>query len=170
MKARICENSKCYAIQCQIKCFRCKSPTEPLPDIPLYAAGIDGKAHLEHTDDMGYTLVLDLPGGPQYARVPITALLHAAQPHLPAFSPVSGLTVMDTLQDAAKVLRAKTTGHWSGWILYLLELLQEHADPTAFMEVLLHLQADLHNTLSHATTATLTLETTGQPEINGDAQ
>lgn len=143
MRARICENSKCYTIQCQVKCFRCNGPTEPLPDIPLYAAGIDGKAHLEHTDDAGYTLVLELPDGPEHARVPVASLLHAAQPHLPTLKHISGLEIMDTLSNAALLIRTKNSGHWPGWVIYLLERLQDTTDPAAFQDVLKDLQHNI---------------------------
>lgn len=78
----------------------------------------------------------------------IPDLVHAAQLHLPKLNHVSGLVIMDALRNTASLVRTKNTGHWAGWIIYLIEALQEHADPDSFKNVLLDLRQDINTALS----------------------
>lgn len=143
MNAKICTNPKCRTIQPGKKCHLCKAPTVELPTIPLHSIGIDGTACLTHKNANGYSLLVTTGSGTHSMLVRIPDLVHAAQLRLPYSSHVTGLMIMDALKIASNLVKAKNTGFWAGWILYLLETLQDYADSASFRNVVLDLQRDL---------------------------
>lgn len=143
MNARICTNPKCRTILPNYTCSRCNTPTEPLPRISLALIGLDATARLVHTPDKGFFIHIAAPSGPRNVPITLTDLLHSAQPLLPHTNEVTGLMIMDSLKTAALFIRTKNAGHWSGWVLYLLDLLQDHTDTVTFQEVLKDLQQDI---------------------------
>lgn len=143
MKARICANPNCRTIQSGSKCHLCKTTTKELPTIPLYAIGVDGTAHLAHRGNEGYSITITTPSGSPRVHVPIPDLLHSAQTRLPHSNSVSGLMIMDAIRNTASLIKAKNTSMWAGWVIYLLEILQDHADPGPFRDVLRNLRHDL---------------------------
>jgi hypothetical protein len=50
---------------------------------------------------------------------------------------------MDALKDVGSLIKTKNTHFWAGWVIYLLEILQDHADPGPFQDVLRNLRHDL---------------------------
>jgi len=147
MHARICTNPQCRTILPYHTCSLCQTATEPLPLISLGLTGIDGTARLIHTPPTAYSILLILPSGHHTVNVSLRDLVHSAQAHLPLVEPVTGLMIMDSLDNAATLLRSKNTGHWPGWILYLLEALQDHANTHSFRQVLQTLLQDLNTNL-----------------------
>lgn len=145
MDARICPNPACRTIQPGHECGLCKKRTSPLPKISLAPIGIDGTAHLVHRCAHGYAVQITTQSTLHRVAIPLSNLLQSAQPHLSLVNEAGGLMIMDTLKSAARLIRSKNTGHWAGWILYLLEALQDRADATAFQEVLTDLSHDLDN-------------------------
>lgn len=143
MDARICTNPQCRTILPFRTCSLCLSSTEPLPRISLGLIGVDGAARLVHTPDKGYSILVTVPSGDHTVRVSLPDLLHRAQAHLPHINTTSGLMIMDSLRTAAHFIRTKNTGHWTGWVLYLLDLLQDHTDTVSFQAVLKDLQHDI---------------------------
>lgn len=147
MNARICTNPNCRTIQSERKCHLCKAPTEELPAIPLHSIGLDGTACLVHKNTNGYSLLITTISGTRFIPVRIPDLVHAAQLHLPIPGHVTGLMIMDALKIASNLIKTKNTGFWTGWIIYLLETLQDHADSASFQNVLLDLRRDITVTL-----------------------
>lgn len=143
MDARICTNPKCRTVMPAFTCSLCDTPTEPLPRISLALIGVDATARLIHTSDEGFFILVAAPSGHHSVAISLTDLLRSAQPHLPRINEVSGLMIMDSLKTAALFIKTKNAGHWSGWFLYLLDLLQDHTDTVTFQEVLKDLQHDL---------------------------
>lgn len=143
MNARICTNPTCRMILPYHKCHLCGTATEPLPHVSLAMIGIDGTAHLDHTPDTGYSIAVHTASGASHLNIPLNDLLRPAQLRLPNVDPASGLAIMDALSAAAALIRTKHTAHWTGWIIYLLEVLQNHADQTTFQEMLRTLQESL---------------------------
>lgn len=143
MDARICTNPKCRTILPYHTCSLCDTPTEPLPRISLGLIGIDGAARLIHTPDSGYSILITTSSGHHAVNVSTSDILHSAQAHLPHLNPTTGLMIMDSLKDAATLIRTKNTGHWSGWVLYLLDLLQDRTDTATFQAFLKDVQQDL---------------------------
>ena len=146
MNARICTNPSCRTIQPGNKCHLCKTATQELPAIPLQSIGLDGTARLTHQLIDGYSILITTASGPHRMPIKIPDLVHAAQLHLPNTNHVSGLMVMDALNVASNLIKAKNTGHWAGWIIYLLEKLQNHADIASFKNVISDLRQGLHAT------------------------
>ena len=143
MKARICANPNCHAIQPGAKCHLCKTTTRDIPPIPLHAIGVDGTIHLDHRENDGYSIIVLTSSVSHRAHIPISNLLHSAQLHLPLLGPASGLTIMDAIKNICSLIKTKNTCFWAGWVIYLLEVLQDHADPGAFRGVLKSLRQDL---------------------------
>ena len=144
MDARICTNPQCRTVLPYNTCSLCQTATEPLPLLSLGKIGIDGHARLIHTPQSAYSIQLTLPSGHHTVNVSLRDLLHTAQAHLPHVEAVTGLMIMGSLDNAATFIRTKNTAHWPGWILYLLEALQDHANKDAFREVLNTLLQDLN--------------------------
>lgn len=143
MDAQICTNPQCRAILPYHICTLCQAPMEPLPGLSLAPIGIDGAARLVHSRTTGYSVLVSVPTGHYPVHVSLRDILNRAQPSLPFLNAVTGLMIMDSLKTAANLIRSKNTGHWTGWILYLLELLQDHTDTTAFQQVLQDIQHDI---------------------------
>ena len=150
MNARICTNPSCRAIQPGDKCHLCGTCTHELPVIPLQSIGLDGTARLTHQSLDGYSILITTSSGPHRMPIAISDLVHAAQLHLPNINHVSGLMVMDALKVASNLVKTKHTCLWSGWVIYLLESLQEHTDNGSFQHVLLDLLHDIQTTLLEA--------------------
>lgn len=148
MNARICSNPSCRTILPSFKCHLCGSTTDALPYIPLASIGISGTARLTHRSNRGYAITVKAPSGSYNLPVSLSDLLRSAQLHLPDLNPVSGLTIMDALKHAATLIQTRSSGCWPGWVIYLLETLQDHADPAAFQQVLKDLRRDLNTCLA----------------------
>lgn len=144
MDVRICSNPACRTIQPYDKCGNCGTATTPLPRLSLAPVGVNGTAHLIHNPSEGYAIMICAPSHNSVLSIPIHDLVQHAQPQLPHINPISGLHIMDTLSVAANLMRSRNTGQWSGWILYLLEVLQGHTDPAAFQEFLKDVRGDLN--------------------------
>lgn len=143
MDARICANPQCLSVMPAFTCTICNTPTEPLPRISLALIGVDATARLTHTSPHGYFILIAAPSGYHNVNISLTDLLRSAQPQLPHINEVTGLMIMDSLSTASVFIRTKNAGHWSGWVLYLLDLLQDHTDTVTFQEVLRDLQQDI---------------------------
>jgi hypothetical protein len=50
---------------------------------------------------------------------------------------------MDAIKNICSLIKTKNTCSWAGWVIYLLEVLQDHADPGGFRGVLRSLRQDL---------------------------
>lgn len=147
MDARICSNPKCRTILPTYTCSLCSGPTEPLPAIPLGLIGVDGQARLIYTRARAYAILITKPSGNQTLKVLLHDLMRCSQPHLPLPNPVTGLMIMDAVNNAATLIRSKNPGHWASWIISLLQALEAHAHPTSFQEVLKDLEQDIRTNI-----------------------
>lgn len=154
MNARICTNPNCRAIQPGVKCHLCRTATQDIPPIPLHAIGVEGTAYLAHTDSQGYSIAITTTSVSHAIHIPISDLLHSAQLQLPHLNPAGGLVIMDAIRNACSLIKTKNTHLWAGWVIYLLEVLQDHADPDSFQDVLRNLRQDLDTCFIEADDAT----------------
>ena len=147
MEARICTNPTCRTILPYYDCSLCGTRTELLPHVSLALIGVNGTAHLSHDPSAGYKITVKTLTSIQHLSIPMNTILHTTQPRLPNLDPASGLEIMDTLKSAARLIQTKNSGHWPGWILYLLEALQGHTDQVTFQGVLRELRHDLEQAI-----------------------
>ncbi|MBA7680361.1 hypothetical protein ES703_88676 [subsurface metagenome] len=148
MDARICSNPTCRTILPQHTCTLCGTATEPLPSLNLAPIGIDGTAKLTHTFNNGYAIVVKTRSGRHLAHITLADLLQSSQPHLPNVHEAGGLMIMDAVKTAARLIRTKNTGHWSGWVTYLIEILQGYTDAATFHQVLVDLSQAVSSALT----------------------